>query len=67
MRQSLIDANNFVVEIGDLIKWNYAYWEISSINENQLVGGQFDRNYSAVATAFLTRLSNIQVENMRAI
>ena len=67
LRQSLIDADNFVVEIGDLIKWIYAYWEISSINENQLVGGMFDQNYSAVATAFLTRLSNIQVENMRAI
>ena len=65
-RDMLIDVN-FRPDIGDVVSWNLGYFEITKTNENQLVGGMFDQNYSAVATAFLTRLSNIQVENMRAI
>ena len=33
LRQSLIDAGNFVPDIGDVINWNYTYWEVSAINE----------------------------------
>ena len=37
LRQAFIDAS-MVLEIGDLIDWNYGYFEVCSINENQLVG-----------------------------
>ena len=66
LRQSFIDAE-MVLEIGDLIDWNYAYFEVGSINENQLVGGQFDQNYSVIATTFLIRKSSIQIERVRSI
>jgi len=66
LRQSFIDAS-MVLEIGDLIDWNYGYFEIGSINENQLVGGQFDQNFSVVATTFLIRKSSIQIERVRSI
>jgi len=66
LRQSFIDAS-MVLDIGDLIDWNYGYFEVGSINENQLVGGQFDQNFSVVATTFLIRKSSIQIERVRSI
>ena len=66
LRQSFIDAS-MVLEIGDLIDWNYGYFEVGSINENQLIGGQFDQNFSVVATTFLIRKSSIQIERVRSI
>ena len=66
LRQAFIDAE-MVLEIGDLISWNYAYFEVGSVNENQLVGGMFDQNYSVVANTFLVRKSSIQIEEVRSI
>ncbi len=66
LRQSFIDAS-MVLELGDLIDWNYGYFEVGTINENQLIGGQFDQNYSVVANTFLIRKSSIQIERVRSI
>ena len=66
LRQSLVDAN-YVVEIGDVIDWNSGYWEISSINESQFVGGQSDHNHSVICNAFLVRISNLNIERVRSI
>ena len=66
LRQSFIDAS-MVLEIGDLIDWNYGYFEVGTINENQLVGGMFDQNFSIVANTFLIRKSSIQIERVRSI
>ena len=66
LRQSFIDAK-MVLEMGDLIDWNYAYFEVGSINENQLIGGMFEQNYSVVANTFLIRKSSVQIERVRSI
>ena len=66
LRQSFIDPS-MVLEIGDLIDWNYGYFEVGTINENQLIGGQFDQNYSVIANSFLVRKSSIQIERVRSI
>ena len=66
LRQSFIDAS-MVLEIGDLIDWNYGYFEVGSINENQLVGGMYDQNFSVVANTFLVRKSSVQIERVRSI
>ena len=66
LRQSFIDAS-MVLEIGDLIDWNYGYFEVGSINENQLIGGMYDQNFSVIANAFLIRKSSIQIERIRSI
>ena len=66
LRQSLVDIS-YVVEIGDIVEWNSGYWEISSVNENQLVGGQTTRNHSVVCNAFLNRISHLNIERVRSI
>ena len=66
LRQSFIDAS-MVLEIGDLIDWNYGYFEVGTINENQLIGGQFNQNYSVIANTFLVRKSSLQIERIRSI
>ena len=66
IRQSLVDIS-YVVEIGDVINWNSGYWEISSINENQLLGGQTDYNHSVVCNTFLVRISNLNIERVRSV
>ena len=65
LRQTLLDVS-LVTEIGDIIDWNYAHWEIASLNENQLLGGQIDSNFSVVCSAFLVRKSNLQIERIRS-
>ena len=66
IRQSLVDVN-YVIEIGDVVEWNSGYWEISSINENQLIGGQTDFNHSVICNSFLVRISNLNIERVRSI
>ena len=66
IRQSLEDIS-YVVEIGDIINWNSGYWEVSSISENQLVGGQTGNNHSVVCDTFLVRISNLNIERVRSI
>jgi hypothetical protein len=66
LRQSLVDIS-YVVEIGDIINWNSGYWEVSSISENQLVGGQTDYSHSVVCNAFLARISNLNIERVRSV
>ena len=66
IRQALVDLS-FVVEVGDTIEWNWGYFEVNSINENQLLGGQKDNNWSVVCTAHRVRSSNLNIERVRSI
>ena len=61
-RQYLLELD-FRPEIGDIVEWNYAYFEINTINENLLVGGNTELNHDVVATAHLTRLSKLNIDN----
>ena len=67
IRQSLVDIS-YVVEIGDIIEWNTGYWEISSISENQLIGGQTDYNHSVICNSlFTTEYHTLNIERVRSI
>jgi hypothetical protein len=49
-------------EIGDMIFFDQSYYEIDNTNEVQFLGGQPDNNYSIVCTAFMTRKSDLNIE-----
>ena len=68
LRKTLRDIE-FVVDVGDIVNWNEGFWEITSKNENQLIGGQTDANYihSVVYSAYLTRLSHLNIERVRSV
>ena len=61
-RQYLLEVD-FRPEIGDIVEWNYAFFEINTINENLLIGGNTELNHDVVATAHLTRLSKLNIDN----
>ena len=66
LRQTLIDLS-VVPEIGDTLEWNWAHWEINAVNENQLIGGMQDNNWSVTCNTFRIRFSNLGVERIRSI
>lgn len=57
-----LKATGFYPEVGDLVYHNDAYFEIDNVNEDQLIGGQTYNKYSIVCSTFMTRISNIQIE-----
>ena len=61
-RKTLLEVD-FRPEIGDIVEWNYAFFEINTINENLLVGGNTELNHDVVASAHLTRLSKLNIDN----
>ena len=64
-RDMLIDVN-FRPDIGDVVSWNHGYFEINGTNENQLVGGDYNKNWTISCTAILTRINNLNIEETRA-
>ena len=66
LRQTLIDVS-LVPELGDVFEWNWAYFEIESINENQLIGGLQDNNWTVSCNTFRVRFSNLNIERIRSI
>jgi|TARA_B100000959_G_C14849305_1_gene569416 hypothetical protein len=66
LRQQLIDAD-VRPELGDVIDWNLGHWEVNNMNENQLVGGDYNKNWTVVLTAYLVRRSNLQIERVRSV
>tara|TARA_B100000482_G_C12600367_1_gene294953 strand:+ start:890 stop:1375 length:486 start_codon:yes stop_codon:yes gene_type:complete len=66
LRQTLIDLS-LVPEIGDVFEWNWAYFEINSVNENQLIGGMQDNNWAVTCGTYRVRKSSLNIERIRSI
>ena len=64
-RDMLIDVN-FRPDIGDIVSWNSGYFEINGTNENQLIGGQTNKNWTISCTANLSRINSLNIERTRA-
>ena len=66
LRQTLIDLS-LIPEVGDVLEWNWAYFELTGINENQLIGGLQDNNWTVTCNTFRVRFSNLNIERIRSI
>lgn len=60
-RQRCQEKNTYP-EVGDFIYFDSSYYEINNTNEVQFVGGQPYNDYSIVCTAFMSRLSDLNIE-----
>lgn len=59
--QKLCEIKEFYPEVGDIVFWENAYFEIDAIVENQFLGGQPEKNYSLLANAHMSRLSRLNI------
>jgi len=59
--QKLCEIKEVYPEVGDIVAWEQAYFELSNIVENQFLGGQPEKNYSLICNAHMTRLSKLNI------
>jgi hypothetical protein len=59
--QKLCEIKEVYPQIGDIIGWENAHFEIENVVENQFLGGQPEKNYSLICNAHLTRNSKINI------
>ncbi len=75
LKDTLEHDADVVLEGGDIIHWDNAYWEIDSIVENQYIAGknertshlgnEFGSSHSIICTTHQTRRSVVQLEKVR--
>lgn len=61
VREKMCIKLNFYPEIGDIIFWNYRYWEVDNVVYEQLLGGQPDKSHSFLIYAHYTKLSSLNI------
>ena len=59
--QKLCETKEIYPEVGDIVLWENAFFEISNIVENQFLGGQPEKNYSLLSNAHMTRKSKLNI------
>lgn len=52
--------------VGDIIQWNNSYYDISSVIQNQFIGGQTQQqnNWSIICQCILTKKSKLFIESL---
>ena len=58
----ILQERHIYPEIGDIVGYNDAFYEIDNIQEVQLIAGRPGYNESIICQTHLTRRSNIQIE-----
>ena len=58
----ILQERHIYPEIGDIVGYNDAFYEIDNIKETQLIAGRPAYNQSIICQSHLTRRSNIQIE-----
>ena len=59
--QKLCEIKEIYPQIGDILEWENAHFEISNVIENQFLGGQPEKNYSLVCNAHMSRQSKLNL------
>lgn len=59
----ILQERHVYPEIGDVIGYNDAFYEIDNVQEVQLIAGRVGYNQSIICSTHLTRRSNIQIES----
>ena len=60
--QKLCEIKDIYPEVGDIVSWENAFFEISNVVENQFLGGQPEKNYSLICNAHMSRLSKLNIQ-----
>ena len=66
LRETLLELS-LIPEIGDIVEWNYGFFEVNGILENQLIGGMQENNWSVTLQTFLSRQSFTNLSRIRSI
>ena len=64
-KEMLRIQHNLVPEIGDVMEWNGAYFQIDNIDEHEFPGGHTDYDYSYICYSHMTRQNIVLIENTR--
>ena len=59
--QKLCEIKEIYPEVGDIIAWENAFFEVTNVVENQFLGGQPEKNYSLICNAHMTRKSKLNL------
>ena len=59
--QKLCEIKDIYPQIGDIVAWENAYFEIENVVENQFLGGQPEKNYSLLCNAHMSKQSKINL------
>ncbi len=65
-QRDTLKTKDIYPEIGDIVEWNLSFYEINDIDENQIIAGNIDFNYSIICKCNLTRRSKVQIEEFRS-
>jgi len=66
LRETLLELS-LIPDIGDIVEWNFGFFEVSGILENQLIGGMQENNWSVTLQTFLSRQSFSNMNRIRSI
>lgn len=58
-----LDEIGVYLNPGDIVRHNDAYFEISNVKEDQLIGGRPEDKYSVICDTFMSRISTLQIED----
>lgn len=62
--RSMLEGVQLVLQVGDIINFNDAYFEIDSIVENELIAGNINFSNSIIVDTHMRRRSGLNIEEL---